>query len=171
MELKYEEALQEYDLKVSDLPEDAQTGIDNINDVIKGISMLEKKGKRPTAKTLRKLKAMDKWVYYEILDVVHGTEKNEEEMPHDKEELLEDIKENTQNETSGDETGYEIEAELQRLHESGKTEYTIEEIQGKAKKTYDILFKTYENGEENGIVTNLYSLIETKDKVFTISKN
>ena len=40
--------------------------------------MLEKSGKKPTAKTIRKVKAMDKWVCYEIYDQVNDTDKNEE---------------------------------------------------------------------------------------------
>ena len=60
--------MQEYDLSFGELPEDARTGIEQIKDVEKAINMLSNRGKKPTDKTLKKLRAMDKWVYYEILD-------------------------------------------------------------------------------------------------------
>ena len=91
MELKYKEALEEHDLSISELPEDAKIGITNINDVLKGIAMLEKKGKQPSQATYNKVRAMDKWVYYEILDYLNDTDKNEDEIPFESEEILEEI--------------------------------------------------------------------------------
>jgi hypothetical protein len=175
MELQYENAMEEYDLKYNDLPEDAQTGIDNIKDVLKGLAMLEKKGKKASAKTLKKLKAMDKWVYYEILDHVQGTDNNDEEMEVDADEVIEDInqeaKEGSAETNVPDKVGVEIEVELQKMMESGTKEWSIEQVKSVAKKTYNVLFDNYEEGDENGIRTSKYSLIETKPKIFTISKN
>lgn len=182
MELQYEKAMEEYDLKYNDLPEDAQTGIDNIRDVLKGLSMLEKKGKKASPKTLKKLKAMDKWVYYEILDHVQGTDNNDDEMEVDPNEVIEDIKEEAkgvkdgQNDDNGqaiipDKAGLEIEAELKKMIESGKTIWTFDELKSVAKKTYDLLFKTYDEGEDNGVKTSAYTLIETEQYKFTLSKN
>jgi hypothetical protein len=93
MELKYKQALEEHDLSISELPEDAKIGITNINDVLKAISMLEKKGKKPSQQTYNKLRAMDKWVYYEILDYLNDTDKNEEEIPFESDDVIEDFKE------------------------------------------------------------------------------
>ena len=73
MDLKYKKEMEKHGLSYAELPEDAQTGIDAINDVLRGFNMLEKKGQRPSAKAVKKLNAMDKWVYYEILDVVNDT--------------------------------------------------------------------------------------------------
>ena len=68
MEFKYIEELKNNGLSINDLPEDAQTGIDQLKNILKGLNMLEKSGKKQTQKTLRKIKAMDKWVCYEIYD-------------------------------------------------------------------------------------------------------
>jgi hypothetical protein len=88
MEYQYKKAMEEYELTYGKLPEDAQTGIDQIKDIEKAILMLEKNGKSPTEKTMKKIRAMDKWVYYEILDFVHDTDKNEDDMPFEKNKLL-----------------------------------------------------------------------------------
>lgn len=178
MEFNYKKALEKHNLKISQLPEDAQTGIDNINDILKGITMLEKRGKKATPKTIKKLQAMDKWVYYEILDFLEGTDENDDEMPVDTEEVINEIKQQAQEDSSQNnqytkeqQFALSIEKELEGLYLSGNKEYSIEDIKSNAKTTYNVLFDNYEDGEDNGIMTTRYKLIETKPKVFTISKN
>ena len=90
MELQYENALEEYNLTIADLSDDAKIGIENINSVLKGVNMLQKSGKQVSDKTISKIKAMDKWVYYEILDQVQGSDENEDELPYDEDEVLEE---------------------------------------------------------------------------------
>lgn len=175
MELYYKKALAKNNLTIGELPEDAQTGIDNINDILKGINMLEKRGKKASPKTLKKIQAMDKWVYYEILDFLDDTDRNADEMPVDADELIAEIKEQAEDSKqvlSPDQSfALSIENELKRMYESGTKEYTIESVKSNARNTYNILFESYEDGEENGIATSRYKLIETKPKVFTIYKN
>jgi hypothetical protein len=177
MELRYEKAMKEYNLSYSELPEDAKDGISDIKDVLKGIAMLEKKGKKITPRTMGKLKRMDKWVYFEILDHVHDTENNDDEMPEDAEEVIEEMNEEAEvaNESTQiseeDKVGYEVDAELKKMFDSGKKEWSIDEVKSAAKKTYNILFDTYEEDAENGIKTSNYSLLETGEQTFVISKN
>jgi hypothetical protein len=177
MELQYKKALTENGLNISDLPEDAQTGISEINNVLKAFNMLEKKGGKPTAKALKKLKAMDKWVYYEILDYLHDTDKNDDDIPFDAEDITDDLQ-NKNNQSDLDDKinepdalGLKIEAELDGLYQSGKKVYSIEEIGSNAHETYNVLFDSYEDGEDNGIVTTKYSLLEGTDKKFTLKLN
>lgn len=173
MELQYQKALKANNLNVSDLPEDAQTGISEINNVLKAFNMLEKKGKTPTAKALKKLKAMDKWVYYEILDFLHDTDKNDDDIPFDADDVKDDLNGNINDDQNNqpDELGLKIESELEGLYQSGKNIYSIEELGNKARETYNVLFDSYEEGEENGIVTTKYSLIEDEDKTFKLKLN
>lgn len=179
MELLYKKELEKNNLRVSDLPEDAQTGIDQINDVLKAFNMLERKGKKPTAKALKKLKAMDKWVTYEIYDYLHDTDKNDDEIPFDADDVTDDLNDgkndNGNNDDNGngvdvDPIGLKIDAELEQLYASGKTVYSIEELGNKARETYNVLFDAYNDGEENGIVTSKFSLIEGKDKNFILKQ-
>jgi hypothetical protein len=175
MEFQYKKELEKNGLTVAELPEDAQTGIDQINDVLKGFRMLEKRGQKPTPKALKKLKAMDKWVTYEIYDYLHDTDKNDDDIPFDAEDVLD----GDQNEPKGDKgesnvevdpIGLKIDAELEQLYASGKTVFSIEELGNNAKETYNVLFDSYEDGEENGVVTSRFSLIEGNDKKFTLKQ-
>jgi hypothetical protein len=190
MEFQYKKAMEDNGLSYKDLPEDAQTGIDQIKDVEKAFAMLEAKGKKPTAKTIRKMKALDKWVYYEILDFLQDTDENADTPDHDKEEILNDLDDDSKdgkgeddnstdnndkddNSTEMDENkklGFTIEAELEKMFETGQKEWDIEDVSKVAKNTYNFLFESHASGEENGVKTNKYSLIEKGD-VFVLSKN
>ena len=91
MELQYKKAIEEYDLTINQLPEDAITGIEQINHVLKGINMCKKSGKPIKESVYKKLRAMDKWVYYEILDYLHDTEKNNDDIPYEEEDFKDDL--------------------------------------------------------------------------------
>ena len=179
MELQYKKALEKNNINVSNLPEDAQTGISEINNVLRAFNMLEKKGQRPTEKAMKKLRAMDKWVYYEILDYLHDTDKNDDDIPFDADDVKDDLniknKDNSNQDNDDnnqtDSVGIKIEAELDGLYQSGKTVYSIEELNQNARETYNVLFDLYQDGEENGVVTTKYSLIEDKDKTFKLKLN
>ena len=74
----YEKLMQEHNLSISDLPEDAKIGITTLKDIEKSIKMAEKKGNVVSEKTYAKIKANDKWVVKEILDFVDETDDNED---------------------------------------------------------------------------------------------
>ena len=177
MEFKYKEEMQKHGLTINDLPEDAITGIDQLNDVAKGLRMLEKSGKKPTAKTLRKIKAMDKWITYEIYDHVNDTDNNSDDMPFE-DEIIDDLKsEISENgnvksiEAPVDSLPLKVEAELKSMHDAGINSIDIDDLQTKSPKCYQILFESYDPDEENGIETSLYSIIESKsDDKFIIKK-
>ena len=121
MELKYVAELQKHNLDVSELPEDAKTGIEQIGQVARAMNMLEAKGKKPTKKTLQKLKAMDKWVSYEIIDFANETDTNKDTMPVEVEDFLNDLEDeseefdNTEDMTDTQETSLTKTTELKRL--------------------------------------------------------
>jgi hypothetical protein len=171
MELMYVKALKENDLKVSSLPEDAQVGINEIRKVIAGFDMAERKGRKPTPSAVKKLKAMDKWVYYEILDFVHDTENNDDDMPNDADDVLDDLQQKTPAEKTGTEAdpiGLKIDSELDQLFASGKKEYTIDDIKRLARTTYKEIWDAYESDETNGIETSKYSFIENENELFIL---
>ena len=177
MEFKYKEEMQKNGLTINDLPEDAQTGIEQLNDVARGLNMLEKSGKKPTAKTLRKIKAMDKWITYEIYDHVNETDNNSDDMPFE-DEIIDDLKSeiNENGEVKSveapiDSLPLQVEAELKAMHDVGINSIDIDDLQTKSPKCYKILFDTYDPDEDNGIETSLYSIIESKsDDKFHIKK-
>lgn len=174
MEFQYEKEMQKHGLTYSDLPEDAQTGIDQIADIKKALNMLEKSGKKASPKTIKKVKAMDKWVCYEIYDHVNETDKNEDDMPYDEEEVLDEIEGQVKDDMEVHDhnlKGIQVEAEIKNLYDNGVKTIEIEELKVKAPICYDILFDTYDPEEQNGIETTNYSLIEGReDDVFHVKK-
>lgn len=174
MEFKYKKLMEENDLTLNQIPEDAKTGVEEINKVLRGITMRERAGKKVLPGTLKKLATMDKWVSYEILDFLEDTNKNNEPIPHKADELLEDLEKEDQNkkpnpsDTQADPVGLKIDQELDVLYQSGKTSLTIDEISSRARNTYKEIWDNYEEGEENGIITSKYSLLENSDKTFNL---
>jgi len=78
--------------------------------------------------------------------------------------------------TAEQKLGLQVEAELQKLFELGKSELTIDEIEEHAPKTYDVLYECCEEEDEsNGVETSKFKLIEStkegsEDVTFKISK-
>lgn len=165
MEFQYKNALKEYNLSEAELSDDAKTGIMQINQIQKSIKMLEARNKKPTKQALDKIRAFDKWVYYEILDYVNDTDKNPEDAPHEAEEIINEL------ENKVDTLGLEVESELDKFFQSGTTKLSIEDIRNDAPKSYKVIFDSYEDGEDNGIVTSKYSLLEKDDNYFHLNKN
>lgn len=217
----YQKLMAEHKLTVAQLPEDAKIGITAIMNIEKAISMAEKKGKKISPDTIAKIKANDKWVVNEILDFLDDTDKNADEIPHEEEEVIDEIKETIEgkegkdgegeggegddddddededesDDDSDDKSGADdskdgaknetkegiakekekalgilIEGELAEMHTSGKVDWHSDEIKVKYKNTYNTLFDNYVDGEENGISTTNYELIEKSEEIFTISK-
>ena len=177
MEFKYKKLMEENDLALNQIPEDAKTGIDEINKVLRGITMRERAGKKVLPGTLKKLATMDKWVTYEILDYLHDTDKNDDDMPINADDVLKDLNKDDTPPTPTtqpidlqpvDQLGLKIDQELDNFFQSGKTSFTIDEIRSSAKNTYKEIWDNYEEGEENGIITSKYSLLEGDDKTFNL---
>ena len=181
--------MEKHNLKISDLPEDAQTGIENINDALKGVKLQESKGKPISEKAEKKIKAMDKWVLYEIYDLVNETDENEEEIPYDDGDVFKDLKDEEEEEQEeeedeevsegllaenvaedGDPKGFQIDSDLKKAFENGKKTITMEELKNVSKTAHSVIFSTYDDSGDNGIETSNYSLIETEEEIFTLTQ-
>jgi hypothetical protein len=193
MELQYVAELEKRGLQVKNLPEDAQTGIKEINKALSFIKMGEAKGKKTSPDAIKKIKAMDKWVLYEIYDMESGEDENEDEIPYesddvkddlddteidsededeDDQEFGEDYKEKNKvvNNSNSNSDGPKIEAELAAMYKSGKQEWTIDEIRNTGKSTYNAIFEIYSEGEQNGVKTTNYSLLEIEKQKYKLTK-
>jgi hypothetical protein len=71
-----------------------------------------------------------------------------------------------------DELGVQVEAELNEMYLTGQKDWDIEDIRKVAKSTYDLIFDNYEEDEENGVETTMFSLVEKTDDemVYTLRK-
>lgn len=179
MELAYEKLLKEHNLTVADLPQDAQIGIKTIKDSLNVARMTEKGGKVVPQATWDKIKANDKWVVREILDIIEEKDTSHGALPHDLEEIKEDIKDtppagtpkNTGTQENADSAlAAAIDAELSALHAAGKTSVSLDELKNAAPKTYAHIWETYEVGEPNGIETAQFQLLEAEKEQFNLKK-
>jgi hypothetical protein len=185
MELQYVKELEKRGLQVKDLPEDARTGIKEISKALSFIKMGEAKGKKTSPDAIKKIKAMDKWVLYEIYDIQSGEEENEDEIPYESEDVkdsLDDFDSEEESEESNDEQpietkytksngdGAKVSMELELMFKKGKVDWTIDEIKNTAINTYNAIFEVYSEGEQNGVKTIEYALIETEKQKYKLTK-
>jgi hypothetical protein len=77
-------------------------GIKEINKALSFIKMGEAKGKTISQDAINKIKAIDKWVLYEIYDLIEDTDKNEDEIPYESDDVKEDIEENNEEDNEDD---------------------------------------------------------------------
>ena len=175
MEYAYLKLLKQHNLKETDLPEDAQIGIENIKAIERGIAMLQKspkyRGSIPP-KTIAKIKANDKWVVNEILEVLDGRERNDsDEVPNDVEDVLDDVKPDNVDDVSNMKVGDKIDAEITKALAGKDTMIvTLHGLKEVAPITYNEIFDSYDAEGENGVVTSKYSILETEKEQITISK-
>ena len=67
--------------------------------------------------------------------------------------------------TAEQKLGLAIETELEKLFNTGKSNFSIEEIEPLAPKTYDLLYDVCEEEDsENGIETSKFKLVEADEE-------
>ncbi len=67
-------------------------------------------------------------------------------------------------------TPHEIDLELLELHKTKVEVLTLDELKSKAPKAYSLIFYAYKAGEENGLETSNFSLVETENNNYKLSK-
>jgi hypothetical protein len=186
MQYAYQKLMAENDLTLAELPEDAKLGIETIKNIEKAVNMAEKKGKKVSPQTMAKIKANDKWVVREILDYIDDEDVNEEEMPYEDDEIIEEIEdydyEDDDDDDEGDndddngsniqqnQLGFKIEAELEKMFLTNQKQFELTEIKRVAPTTYGVIFDGFDDDGDNGVETNKYRLIETDEEIFTLTK-
>jgi hypothetical protein len=92
MEYAYVKLMKENNLTLNDLNNDARNGIESIKAIERSINMLAKKGKSVSAKVMSKIKSNDKWICGEILEILDGKHRNnDDEVPFDEEDIIDEI--------------------------------------------------------------------------------
>jgi hypothetical protein len=167
MQYAYQKLMAENNLTLAELPEDAKLGIEAIKNIEKAVNMAEKSGKKVSPQTMAKIKANDKWVVREILDYIDDEDKNDDEMPHDDDEIIDEI--NDANNPKK-QLGFTVEAELEKMFLTNEKEFELAEIKRIAPTTYGVIFDGFDDDGDNGVETNKYRLIETDDEIFTLTK-
>lgn len=172
MEYQYKKALEKYGLTESELSEDAKAGIAQLNSINRTIAANEASGKKLSSATIKKINALDKWIVYEIVDQVEETDANDNEPEFSPEEIQARVEADLAKTEADKKTkGELVETELAKLfNEGAEKTISLENLQTKCPVCYDIIFNNYDENGDNGVETTRYSLIETAEQIFTISK-
>ena len=183
MKLSFEKAMEEHNISMEDLPKDVKLMINEANDLKSRIEAKKQIGQKITPETMERLKAKDRLLVKEILDFVDERDDEEDEDEDDdndnqkpfgsSDEDENDDQDDDDDQDYDDGEGVVVDQELEVLVKSGMSKITLDELRSKAPNTYNILFDTYGQDEENGIITSNFSLTETSSnsQEFKISKN
>lgn len=160
----YEKLMEQEELKLSELPEDARIGIETIATINRVIVLNESKGRKIRPDVHKKIAANDKWVTREILDYVEGKDsKQPDSVPHTEKDIIKDIEQD-----AVDPKGVAIDVELKALIEAKMDVIKLDELKSKAPQSYAVIFQHYDESGDNGIETSFYSIHETDTETFTI---
>jgi hypothetical protein len=167
----YEKLMAENDLQMSDLTDDARNSITAIKDLEKSIRMAQGKGKEASETTLSKIRTSDKMATQEIVDMLDD---NDDDDNDDSDNNDDSDDSNDKNEpemvVTNDPKGLKIDAELEVVFASGKKEIGFDELKSISRTAYEVIFQNYDNSGDNGIETSKFTLIETDDNLFTLTK-
>ena len=172
MKLSFEKIMAEHKISMEELPKDVQLTINEVSELRNRIMSKKQIGQAVTPETMEKLKAKDRMLVKELLDF--DEERNEDE-DEDEDTGSSDDNENSDDDENDydDGEGLAVDQELEGLSKAGLVTISLNDLRSKAPKSYDILFDTYGQDEENGIVTSNFSLTETavNSQEFKLSKN
>ena len=170
MKLAFEKLLETNNLEISDLPKITQVEIKELSQFK---SLIESKmtiGQNVTPATLQKIKDKDNAIVDDILDYLDDgdddSDDGDDDSVDDNYDSVDDNDDsnddNDDNETDEDNMdAITIDKELHILFKSGTEIFTLDQLRNNAPTTYECIFDTYGQDEENGINTSNYSIIET----------
>lgn len=182
MDLSYEALMTQEKVTFEELPKSIQTGIKALRQRIHMVGMREKQGKNITQGTIDKMEREDEILTKEILEYTKERENKSGAAAKDAEAKKKEAEEKAkleaeaaekkkgEQQTDAQKKAEAIEKELEALHKTGKEEFPVQEIKSAAPNTYNVIFESYKKGEENGLQTSRFSLVEVKEETFKLSK-
>jgi len=170
----YEKLMAENNLQMSDLTDDAINSITAIKDLEKSIRMAQGKGKEASETTLSKIRTSDKMATQEIVDMLDDDDDDDNDDSYDSDDSDDNDNSDDKNEPetviTNDPKGLKIDTELEVVFASGKKEIGFDELKSISRTAYEVIFQNYDNSGDNGIETSKFTLIETDDNLFTLTK-
>ena len=175
MKLSFEKAMEEHGISMDELPKDVKLMINEANDLKSRIEAKKQIGQKITPETMERLKAKDRLLVKEILD--YADERDEDDDDDDDEEENSgssgsNNEDDDMEEDYDDTEGVAVDQELELLAKSGVSKITLDQLRSQAPNTYNVLFDSYGQDEDNGIITSNFSLTEiaTNSQEFKLSK-
>lgn len=174
MKLSFEKAMEEHGISMDELPKDVKLMINEANDLKSRIEAKKQIGQKITPETMERLKAKDRLLVKEILDYADEREEDDDDDDEDTSGASgSQNDDDDMNEDFDDTEGVAVDQELEVLAKSGISKITLDQLRSQAPNTYNVLFDSYGQDEENGIITSNFSLTEiaTNSQEFKLSKN
>ena len=173
MQLGFEKLLSSYDIDITDLDDDVQTGIKQLETLKKSVESKRRIGQEITPETLKKIKFLDSSIIREILDYIeeNDLEEDNEEEEEDDNDFSDDDNDNEEEEeeeSDEDENEYDmnlgdlLDQEFTAMKKSGKTEFSMDYLRSNSPNIYQVIWDNYDEGEENGIQTSNFTFTETE---------
>lgn len=169
--LQYEKLLEQNKINLSDLPAQAQVAIKEVKKKMLGVNMREKSGKNISASQKQSLEYADAQASREIQAFL-DEKSSQEGKPQPKNKPDEVDSKNLESKEIDVKKGHAIEKELEKIVSSGKKEILLEELKQLAPESYEVIFSNYKKGEQNGIETTRYNVLEKENEPekFVVSK-
>ena len=170
MKLAFEKLLETNNLEISDLPKITQVEIKELTQLKSLIDSKMTIGQNVTPATLQKIKDKDNAIVDDILEFLGDDDTDEDDNEIDRfsddDDTDEDDNDNNEDDEDDDTDGQNMDAitidkELHNLFKSGLTTLSLAQLRDNAPETYECIFDTYGQDEENGINTSNYSILET----------
>ena len=177
MKLSFEKAMEEHGISMDELPKDVKLMINEANDLKSRIEAKKQIGQKITPETMERLKAKDRLLVKEILDYADERDEDDDDDDDDDEEENSgssgsNNEDDDMEEDYDDTEGVAVDQELELLAKSGVSKITLDQLRSQAPNTYNVLFDSYGQDEENGIITSNFILTEiaTNSQEFKLSK-
>lgn len=176
MKLAFEKLLETHDLEINQLPKIVQVEIKELISLKNLIDSKQTIGQNVTPQTLQKLKDKDNLVVEDILEFLDDSDEDDDTSDDDtfddNDDTFDDSDDDSDDDSNDSADGVAIDKELHQLFKSGITQVGLQKLRDSAPTTYECIFDTYGQDEENGINTSNYSIIETSpnSETFKITK-
>ena len=172
MKLAFEKLLETNDLEISDLPKITQVEIKELTQLKSLIVSKMNIGQNVTPATLQKIKDKDNEIVDDILEYLGEEDDDTDDYDDDNIDRYSDDDDTDEDDNNNDDTDEDdidednmdaitIDRELHNLYKSGATILTLADLRDNAPTTYECIFDTYGQDEENGINTSNYTIVET----------
>jgi hypothetical protein len=162
MKLGYEKLLEKQNLSATDLSNDLKLRIKEITQLKNLILSKRKIGQNVSPITIEKLKEKDSELIDLLIENIDEDDLDEDDINETDSDESENDPESS--EDFGDEQiGISIDTELKNFSNSGKTETSLENMSNLMPNTYNLIWETYEENEENGISTSNFDFFETEN--------
>ena len=158
MKLAYQKKMEEYNLKLEELPTELKNDAKEIQKLVGNVNSIKSRGQKVSETLMDQIKKRDRLLLQDIED--YNDDKMEEMENNTQTEPKDTM---TPEQRANTEEGLSIEGELDQLWKSGTKSISGSDLRNQCPKCYKKIFSTYDKGGDNGIRTSRYCIIEIKE--------